>query len=184
MGMNTYFIRGSEVIDSSLETIDSSLTQQELDKLLAFSEQEKISSNPQCLHFIMHGSGVILEKKNGLEAESLFNSKLPSGPTQKWPKTLRGIPCSQGIVIAPCTFNLKNAQGKIFVTSHLNVKDFSSLEGIKGLVLETGSILSHVGVLSRERNIPCIIGMKEARLIPEGDIIRLDGFTGLINQVP
>lgn len=185
--MNLYFIKGSDVIDSILETIDSSLNQTEIDKLLALSEREQ-TSGPKCLHFMIHGENVILEKKTDLTSERLFHSSLPPESQHEWPQTIRGIPCSPGIVIAPCVhlheFKPDEVRGKILITSFLNIKTMTGLEDLKGIILEKGSLLSHVGVLTREKHIPCIVGVKDAQSIPDGSVIKMDAFTGLITPTP
>jgi pyruvate,water dikinase len=53
---------------------------------------------------------------------------------------------------------------------------------IRGLVLETGGILAHGTVLSREYGIPAVTSLKNAtRLIREGDRITIDGTHGTIH---
>ncbi len=53
---------------------------------------------------------------------------------------------------------------------------------IRGLVLETGGILSHGTVLSREYGIPAVTSVKNAaNLIREGDLIAIDGTQGTVS---
>jgi len=53
---------------------------------------------------------------------------------------------------------------------------------IKGLVLETGGILAHGTVLSREYGIPAVTSVRQATsLIREGDLITIDGSKGSIH---
>lgn len=52
---------------------------------------------------------------------------------------------------------------------------------IRGLVLETGGILAHGTVLSREYGIPAVTSVRQATsLIKEGDLITIDGSEGWI----
>lgn len=181
-------MRDHDVVDSVLETIDLTLSQTELDQLIALSEKNKIEGCPQALHFILHGKNLILEKANPVTEDRLFSTKLPEKDLPiAWPSVLRGIPCSPGITIAPSvhqkTFDASKAQGKIVILPFLNLRDASDIQGIKGLILEKGSVLSHVGILARERGIPCIMGAKDSKLIPEGATIKLDAINGTINPV-
>ena len=96
---------------------------------------------------------------------------------------MKGIPASNGIVSGPSTRDQKNVVGKILIVPQLQLKDVSSLKGLLGLILLKGSLLSHVAILAREKGIPCIMGVHEADLIPEGEMIQMDGETGLISPV-
>ncbi|CAM3912889.1 Phosphoenolpyruvate synthase [Vibrio aerogenes CECT 7868] len=50
---------------------------------------------------------------------------------------------------------------------------------LKGVVTETGGILSHAAVICREYGIPAVLAVKHAtRLIQDGDIITIDGNRG------
>jgi len=52
---------------------------------------------------------------------------------------------------------------------------------LSGLITETGGILSHGAVVSREYNIPAITAVKQATtLLKNGQQITLDGNTGII----
>jgi phosphohistidine swiveling domain-containing protein len=52
---------------------------------------------------------------------------------------------------------------------------------IAGLVVEKGSMLSHSAIVAREMGIPAVVGVRGAtRCIADGDLIRLDGATGLV----
>lgn len=56
---------------------------------------------------------------------------------------------------------------------------------IKGLVLETGGILAHGTVLSREYGIPAVTSVRQATsVIKEGDLITIDGSEGSIHLPP
>ena len=51
-----------------------------------------------------------------------------------------------------------------------------------GIIGEVGSILSHLAIVSREANIPCIIGVEEAtKKIKQGDYVLMDATQGLIS---
>jgi pyruvate,water dikinase len=50
---------------------------------------------------------------------------------------------------------------------------------IKGLITETGGILSHGAVVSREYGIPAVTGVKSAmQLLHDGDTVIVDVNTG------
>ena len=54
----------------------------------------------------------------------------------------------------------------------------------KGIISEKGSLLSHTAIISRELKIPSIVGVNNLlNTIKSGDIIEMDGTTGVINIV-
>jgi rifampicin phosphotransferase len=52
---------------------------------------------------------------------------------------------------------------------------------VKGIVAEMGGLLSHAAILAREYGVPAVVNVREAtRRLKDGDLIELDGATGLI----
>ena len=50
-----------------------------------------------------------------------------------------------------------------------------------GLIVRTGSILSHTAIIGRELGIPTIVTVPEATsILKTGDFVRMDGQTGQI----
>ena len=179
-GLNHYFIKGTEIVESVLDSTDSGLSQTEIDNILSLAEK---TPEAEVIHFLLEGSTFIHEKTSELSGDPLNTVQPPTARSKIWPAFLKGIPSSTGFAIGPCVFSLEQAKGKILIASHLNLKDVKSLEGIKGIILENGSLLSHVGVLAREKKIPCIMGVKGVLSIPEGTMIKMDAVLGLISPV-
>jgi pyruvate,water dikinase len=56
--------------------------------------------------------------------------------------------------------------------------------GIGGLVSETGGQLSHSAIIAREYGLPAVVNVKYAtRLIPEGQLVVVDGTRGRVYKV-
>jgi pyruvate,water dikinase len=75
--------------------------------------------------------------------------------------------------------NKKN-QKPILVTS-MTTPDWEvimDLTKVSGIVTERGNRTSHAAIVSRERGIPCAVGVSDAGKIPEGLVITLDCSTG------
>jgi phosphohistidine swiveling domain-containing protein len=54
----------------------------------------------------------------------------------------------------------------------------------KGLIVEKGSLLSHSAIVARELGIPAVVGVnKAAEWLKDGDIVELDGSTGVIRKL-
>ncbi len=99
---------------------------------------------------------------------------------------LKGIGCSLGSVSGKITimheFRLPKKHLEIVVVKHTD-PGWTPLFGIcKGLIVENGGLLSHAAIISRELNLPCIIGVENAtKLLKDGRYITMDGSTGEIN---
>ena len=101
-------------------------------------------------------------------------------------KTLYGTPSSAGItkgtaVVVKDACNPPDTKGKIIVAKMTDPGWVFLLSNSKGIISEKGSLLSHTAIISRELKIPAVVGVKDAsELIKDGDIIELDGNSGII----
>ena len=58
----------------------------------------------------------------------------------------------------------------------------SLLPGLRGLVSETGSVLSHLAILAREFGVPTVVGVEDATTrFPAGTEVVVDGSTGEVS---
>ncbi len=112
-------------------------------------------------------------------------SYLPTHIIKKYNRNvLKGQGCSKGII-----------KGKVKVLSHFYIPEKEDFEIIvtkntdpgwtpifglcKGLIVENGGMLSHAAIISREINLPCVIGIKNATsILRDGQIVTINGFTG------
>ena len=104
-------------------------------------------------------------------------------------KSLIGTPCSNGIVEGEVIVinNPKEAidvKDKILVTKMTDPGWVFLLTLAKGIVTEKGSLLSHTAIISRELNIPSIVGVTNVTsILKTGDYVKIDGNTGRIEKV-
>jgi len=96
----------------------------------------------------------------------------------------KGQGCSSGIITGRVkileTFSLPDKNKfDIIVTKHTD-PGWTPLFGLcNGLIVEHGGLLSHAAIISRELNLPCIIGLKDAtKKLMDGQTITLNGYTG------
>jgi pyruvate,water dikinase len=99
---------------------------------------------------------------------------------------LVGKGCSKGIVKGKVkvltSFRLPDKEKfDIIVVPHTD-PGWTPLFGLcKGIIVEHGGLLSHAAVISRELNLPCIIGVAKATTkFKDGQIITMNGSTGKI----
>ncbi|MFP5386212.1 MAG: PEP/pyruvate-binding domain-containing protein [Bacteriovoracia bacterium] len=100
--------------------------------------------------------------------------------------SIKGIPCSGGIVETECEVvkDLNYApslSGKILVAERTDPAWGYFFVGVKGIIIEKGSMLSHAAIISRELGIPCIINVKNAtQIFKSGMKVKMNGDTGEI----
>jgi phosphohistidine swiveling domain-containing protein len=71
--------------------------------------------------------------------------------------------------------------GSVLVTTTLTPSLAPLLSRLRGIVAETGSVLSHLAILAREGHIPTVVGYAGAtRDLPEGAVVLVDGDTGRV----
>jgi pyruvate,water dikinase len=100
---------------------------------------------------------------------------------------LKGVPCSGETVKATARVikDIHDAgrllQGDILVTKCTDPAWTATFSKLSGVITETGGILSHAAVVSREYGLACILLVKNATdKIRDGDIITMDCRTGEI----
>ena len=48
------------------------------------------------------------------------------------------------------------------------------------VVAESGGLLSHSSIVAREYGIPCVVSVDGAMRMPEGEIVTVDGYRGVV----
>lgn len=102
---------------------------------------------------------------------------------------LKGIPCCKGVVRAAVKIvrspeDIEGLEGKIMLTMSTDPGWVSVFPLVAGIIVERGSVLSHAAIVSREMNIPCIVGVKNITAhLKDGQMIEMDGLTGAIKLI-
>jgi len=78
---------------------------------------------------------------------------------------------------------LKSTKGKIIVSRTLSPNLTTLFNSAKGIVSESGGVLSHSAIIARETGLPCIIQTKNINRIKEGRGIVINGKTGWIRTL-
>ncbi|MCH8222915.1 MAG: hypothetical protein IH868_05835 [Chloroflexi bacterium] len=74
--------------------------------------------------------------------------------------------------------------GDVLVTSTHSEAFNAVVQRLGAIVADTGGVLSHLSIVSREIGIPCIVTCKNATtLIKDGDRIRVDGESGRVTVI-
>jgi rifampicin phosphotransferase len=113
------------------------------------------------------------------------------GPASEHPDEgpLRGLGCCAGIAEAPVRVILDpgeslSVNGEILCTVRTDPGWAPLFPTASGLLIERGSVLSHSAVVARELGIPTIVGLPGVtRILKDGERVRLDGGTGVVERL-
>jgi pyruvate,water dikinase len=103
---------------------------------------------------------------------------------------LVGLPVSAGTIEGRARVILDMAEadleaGDILVTAYTDPSWTPLFVTITGLVAEVGGLMTHGAVIAREYGLPAVVGVEHAtRLIPDGQLIRVNGTDGYVEILP
>ncbi|MEM2930008.1 MAG: PEP/pyruvate-binding domain-containing protein [Thermoproteota archaeon] len=128
-----------------------------------------------------------LKYENTTPAKFLQGSREFNDPPPESGIVFKGIPASQGVLTAPVRV-LKSVEdvwqvraGEILVVPRTDPGWTPVFCKIGGLITETGGMLSHGAVVSREYGIPAVTNVPNAcRVFKTGQTVTIDGNSGLV----
>lgn len=100
---------------------------------------------------------------------------------------LRGLGCCPGVVAGRARVvrdprGAELREGEILVAEQTDPGWITLFPAAAAVLVERGSLLSHSAIVSREMGIPAIVSVKGLlRRVRTGDLLRIDGTTGVIN---
>lgn len=78
-------------------------------------------------------------------------------------------------------FNINN---KMLVCEVTSAQDIKYLKNVKALIVESGGVLCHSAIFSREFNIPCLMGCQRAtNILKTGDIVSFDVDNEIVKKI-
>ena len=168
-------------VDEIFGLIDGSIIDVDLKKLIELRKEE----------YKKYETEAILPDRfltRGFLGENFYYEDL-TGNSQLDENTLQGTGCSKGIVkgkvkIVLNPMDTQVEDGDIVVTKSTDPSWVMVFPLLKGLIVEKGSLLSHSAIISREMNIPAIVGVQGATsILKTGDMVQFDGSTGIIKKL-
>ncbi len=110
--------------------------------------------------------------------------KSKAGKEARGMVTCKGYAKGRAVIVRNAGQLNKVKQGNIMI-AHSTMPDYvPALKLVKGLVTEEGGILCHAALVSREMQIPCIVGAKHAtEIFKDGDEVEIDTATGVVRKV-
>lgn len=106
-------------------------------------------------------------------------------------KEIKGVPASQGVVQGRVKIILdfekdlsKMKKGDILITDETDSAALPLILKAKAIVTDTGGLLCHAAIVSRELKIPCMVGTKIAtRVLRDGDLIEVNANKGIVKII-
>ena len=78
----------------------------------------------------------------------------------------------------------KIKKGDILVSFSTNPQMIMAMKKAGAIVTEQGGITSHAAIVSRELQIPCLVGVKNAtKILEDGDLVEVDATKGLVKKI-
>jgi pyruvate,water dikinase len=105
--------------------------------------------------------------------------------------SFEGVPLSAGVCEGPALVMIQPAaappgeRGYVLVCPSTDPAWVPLFAHARGLVMETGGVLSHGAIVAREFGLPAVAGLPDAtRRIRTGQRVRVDGGRGLVTVLP
>ncbi|MEK6921199.1 MAG: PEP-utilizing enzyme [Nanoarchaeota archaeon] len=109
---------------------------------------------------------------------------------EKIPVGVKGFAACKGIargkaIVVKSVEDLERIQQDDILITHMTTTNFVPvLSKVAAIVTDEGGITCHAAIISREMNIPCIIGTKIAtKAFKDGDIVEVDANTGIVRKI-
>jgi phosphohistidine swiveling domain-containing protein len=102
---------------------------------------------------------------------------------------VKGFPACKGVVkgkviVVKSTLDLESIQQGDILITHMTTANFVPyLSKVSAIVTDEGGITCHAAIVSREMNIPCVIGTKIAtKAFRTGDVVEVDANKGTVDK--
>ncbi|MDP3741994.1 MAG: PEP-utilizing enzyme, partial [Candidatus Micrarchaeota archaeon] len=164
-----------------------------LEKGIEIKQTELKKRKQHCILHIYGGKMDVYSGEAALAKKREFlDSSLPSKETRE----IKGLIANMGKVSGHVKLlKVDNAEeilklaadmqdGVILVTGMTNPTMVPLFKKVKGIVTDEGGMACHAAIISRELNVPCVVGCRIAtRVLSDGDYIELDADNGIIRKL-
>ena len=182
--LSNFFNEIAKRIDVKLEDLMFTYRENEIEKALRFGKvllQKEIEARYRYYFFgLLKGKLVFF---SGEKAYSMAQKLIElSGQTANIGNTKGRV----RIVIPSSLEGLKKfstlfKKGEILVTPMTQPNMVPLIRKAKAIITDEGGITSHAAIVSREFNIPCVVGTKKAtKVLKDGDLVEVDADKGIV----
>ena len=142
------------------------------------------------LKFVVYGAPTSISCLAGEKARVFSKKHFPKERLGKLPKILSGTPAYKGrargrvcIVNSPDDME-KMREGDILVSATTNPNLMPAIRKAAAIVTDEGGLTCHASIVSRELEIPCVVGLKIAtQVFRDGDRVEVDATKGVVKKV-
>lgn len=148
---------------------------------------DKADLDPESAHALIRKRRRNWQRQARMPVLETLNISLPPAVEDEDESALRGQCASPGCVegVARVVTSLNEAHslstGEILVAPYTDPAWTPLFPRSAGIIVGTGSFLSHAGTIARELHVPCLVDVKDCtRLICTGQKLRLDASSGTV----
>ena len=161
------------------------LTVEEIDTLTKGIMPNKEELNKRFKGFFYMNKKIILAEnlKELLKKQNLFLAE------EKRENEVKGMTACRGIARGRVGIIFNSEQVKYFsadiLITPMTAPDFlPAIEKAKAIVTDEGGLTSHIAIVARELQKPCIMGTKVAtKIFKDGDIVEVDADKGVVRKI-
>ena len=161
------------------------LSEEQIKKLAELAKKiESHYKNPQDIEFAVEENRLYIVQTRSI---TTLHKKEEEHEEISEESILEGLAASPGIASGPVKIVheikdlYKIKQGDILVTKMTNPDFVVAMEKASAIVTDQGGSTSHAAIVSRELQIPCVVGTEKAtEILNENDIITVDGTNGKV----
>jgi len=160
--------------------------------LLEYKDLSKITNQRirHSIHISDHGKTVIYQGEAAKKISKKIKRVKEKGLSKSGQAELKGNPAYPGKatgkvkIINTTQEMMKMHQGDILVSHMTNPDIVPVMKMASAIVTDLGGITCHAAIISRELNIPCIIGTKIAtQVLKDGDRVEIDANKGIVKKI-
>lgn len=134
-----------------------------------------------CSTLLEDGKTRCIEGKESVEIIRFFQEDAGDVNELKGVIACKGNVTGNAILVRDRSDFGKVRDGNVLVTSMTTPEMVPILKNVSAIVTDEGGVTSHAAIISREMNIPCIIGTKIAtQVLNDGDMVEVDAEKGIV----
>lgn len=174
------FICGHLTRDEVIQILTDGTSPDEMD-------MEERLKKEYAIHFLQTGARIIT---NMAQCEQLIHERFQNSPTASGVSFVQGKVACRGTIRgrARVILHLKDVpemqQGEILVSNMTHPDYMPAIHKAAAIVTDEGGIVCHAAIISRELQIPCVIGTDQAtQIFQTGDMLEVDAENGVVRRI-
>lgn len=195
-GRNSYLSKMLKIASKQFNVSRNSLKRYDINEILELFKGEKLNERivkTRIKTYVMVVNSKKILKSEGEKAERIINQFLQTIGTEK--EQIVGTTANRGKVrgkarVISCSYDnfdeLKSImetmkKGEILIAETTAPELMIACQKARAIITNQGGLMSHAAIISREFNIPCIVGTGNAtEIIKSGNFLEVDADKGVV----